>query len=109
MTSDNVFIMTQPEKPKNDPVYNFKASCTSLAEQISENRIIEAKSIEDLTNSLGRLSLRILQACSHHKRPVLNSRPYFGLFVFQRGIRSNLKRLIYVSLKRPKRIITSRV
>lgn len=39
-------------KPKNDPVYNFKASCTSLAEQISENRIIEAKSIEDLTNSL---------------------------------------------------------
>ena len=55
MTSYNVVIMTQPKKPKNDPVYNFKASCTSLAEQISENRIIEAKSIEDLTNSLGRL------------------------------------------------------
>ena len=54
--------MIQPKKPKNDPVYNFKASCTSLAEQISENRIIEAKSIEDLTNSLGKLSFGILQS-----------------------------------------------
>ena len=80
MTSYNVVIMTQPEKPKNDPVYNFKASCTSLAEQISENRIIEAKSIEDLTNSLGRFSFKILQACSRHKRPVLISRQYFWLF-----------------------------
>ena len=63
--------MIQPKKPKNDPVYNFKASCTSLAEQISENRIIEAKSIEDLTNSLGRVSFKIVQSSSHHRRLVL--------------------------------------
>ena len=88
MTSYNVVIMTQPKKPKNDPVYNFKASCTSLAEQISENRIIEAKSIEDLTNSLGMFPFRILQACSRHKRPVLISRRYFALFFFWKGRRT---------------------
>ena len=79
-------VSDSTQKPKNDPVYNFKASCTSLAEQISENRIIEAKSIEDLTNSLGMFPFRILQACSLHKRPVLISRPYF----YGRGRRPNL-------------------
>ena len=45
-------------KPENEAdVTNFKASCTSLAAEIHDNKLFETKSIEDLTNSLGKFMI----------------------------------------------------
>ena len=101
ITSYYFFHYGSIKKPKNDPVYNFKASCTSLAEQISENRIIEAKSIEDLTNSLGKLSFGILQSNWGHMRTVLIFAP-IRIILFPKRSKAECWPTYSISLERLK-------